>query len=248
MRLPYVVVATLVTLFAGGDTVLAAKESNQATHAVQNIHNIPVIARVLHTAVSEANVQRFLRIETTIDSENEEERALPSGVSKLAEKFKPSADKLKSLTTKLAPTTEKLTDKAMAVAVRLKPVADAFPGKLKPIADKLMPILKPLAEKLKATPSVEKLIAKLRNFAEKIKNYKVGEHTIRERYTMAKFELWFKQNKTPDDVKAMLKIGEGAIVNTKNYDLSVQYNAFYRWAQRDKEVKAAKAAAAAAAA
>ncbi|KAG2807639.1 hypothetical protein PC116_g16079 [Phytophthora cactorum] len=244
MRLPYVVVATLVTIFGGREAVLAATESNQATLALEDTPDVPVVARALNTDVS---AKRFLRIETTIeeeDSEDDEERALPSGVTKLSEKLKPTAAKPNPLASKLAPMTEKLADKSMAVAVRLKPIADTFTGKLKPIADKLMPILKPLAEKLKTAPSVNRLIAKLKTFAEKIKNYKVGEHTIGERYTMAKFELWFKQNKTPDDVKAMLKVGEGAAVNTKNYDLSVQYNAFYRWAQRDKEVKAAAAAAA----
>ncbi|KAF4028376.1 hypothetical protein GN244_ATG19946 [Phytophthora infestans] len=242
MRIPYLVAATLITLFASKNAVLAGTESNQVALAIENTPRNPVEARVLQTDVSVVNAKRLHRVEIAADSEDEEERALPSGATKLSEKLKPTTGKLKSL----VPTTEKLVDKSMAIAVRLKPITDAFTGKLKPVADKLIPIFKPIAEKLKTVSSVKNFIAKLKAFVEKIETYKVGEHTIGERYTMAKFELWFKQNKTPNDVKAMLKAGEGAVVNTKNHDLSVQYNAFYKWAQRDKEVKAAKAAAAAA--
>ncbi|KAI9986232.1 hypothetical protein PInf_025152 [Phytophthora infestans] len=227
MRIPYLVAATLITLFASKNAVLAGTESNQAALAIENTPRNPVEARVLQTDVSVVNAKRLHRVEIAADSEDEEERALPSGATKLSEKLKPTTGKLKSL----VPTTEKLVDKSMAIA---------------PVAYKLIPIYKPIAEKLKTVSSVKNFIAKLKAFVEKIETYKVGEHTIGERYTMAKFELWFKQNKTPNDVKAMLKAGEGAVVNTKNHDLSVQYNAFYKWAQRDKEVKAAKAAAAAA--
>ncbi|KAF4029878.1 hypothetical protein GN244_ATG18367 [Phytophthora infestans] len=208
MRIPYLVAATLITLFASKNAVLAGTESNQAALAIENTPRNPVEARVLQTDMKRSEPSRL------------EQPNSP-------EKLKPTTGKLKSL----VPTTEKLVDKSMAIA---------------PVAYKLIPIFKPIAEKLKTVSSVKNFIAKLKAFVEKIKTYKVGEHTIGERYTMAKFELWFKQNKTPNDVKAMLKAGEGAVVNTKNHDLSVQYNAFYKWAQRDKEVKAAKAAAAAA--
>ncbi|KAK1947557.1 hypothetical protein P3T76_001567 [Phytophthora citrophthora] len=232
MRLAYIVVVAVVTLFTGRDGVSAAADMKQVnTYQTLNVNS--------------ERTTRFLRVESTIETENEEERALPSSLTKIAEKLKPTADKVKPLTSKVAPLSEKLTDKAMAIAVRLKPIADTFSGKLKPIADKLMPILKPFADKLKTVPVVKKIVEKFKTFAEKIKNYKVGGHTLSERYTMAKFENWFKQNKSPDDVKAMLKVGEGATVNTKNYDLSIQYNAFFQWATRDKEMKAKKAAAAA---
>lgn len=230
MRLAYVVVVAVVALFASQDAVSA--EANVQLGNTLNVNS--------------ESTTRFLRVESTIEAEDEE-RALPSSLTKISEKLKPVGDKVKPLTNKVAPLTEKLTDKTMAIAVRLKPIADTFTGKLKPIADKLMPILKPFAAKLKTAPVVQKIIEKFKTFAEKIKNYKVGGHTLSERYTMAKFENWFKQNKSPDDVKTLLKVGEGTTVNTKNYDLSVQYNAFFQWATRDKEMKAKKAAAAAAA-
>ncbi|KAE8899846.1 hypothetical protein PF005_g14450 [Phytophthora fragariae] len=126
----------------------------------------------------------------------------------------------------------------MAVAVRLKLIADKFSGKLKPIADKLLPILKPLGAKLNSNAVVKRITTKLKDFVQKVKNFKIGKATVSERYTMAKFEYWFKQNKSPDDVEEMLKLGTGATVNTKNHDLWTQYSAFYRWAQRDKEMKA----------
>lgn len=164
-------------------------------------------------------------------------------MSKISEKLKPAADKLKPLSKRLTPVAEKLTDTTMAIAVKLKPIADTFAGKLKPIADKLIPILKPIVAKLNTIPLVNKIVTKLKEFVQKIKNMKVGEATVSQRYTMAKFENWFNQNKSPDDVKAMLKVGTGPTVNTKNYDLWNQYSVFYKISQREKEVKATKAAA-----
>nr|QMU24893.1 PaRXLR69 [Phytophthora agathidicida] len=247
MRLPYVVVATVATLFAGWESTLVAADSNVVK--LSSVHtdtaDVPLVARVLN--VDGGNTKRFLRIESTIDelddSELSEERAIP-GLSKVTEMLKPVADKAKPLTKKLTPMAEKLTDKTMAIAARLKPIVDAFAGKLKPIADKLMPILKPIAAKLNTYPIVQRVVTKFKEFVQKVKNLKVGEYTVSQRYTMAKFENWFKQNKSPDDVKAMLKVGTGPTVNTKNYDLWIQYTAFYRFSQREKEVKAAAAAAA----
>ncbi|KAG7380262.1 hypothetical protein PHYPSEUDO_007572 [Phytophthora pseudosyringae] len=233
MRLAYVMAATLAALFAGSNAVSAAATSNQAKVSAVETHGVPAAARVLNT-----DSNRFLRVESTIE---DEERALPSSLAKLSEKI---ANKAKPLASKLNPVVEKMTGKTMSIAVKLKPITDTFTGKLKPIATKLMPILKPIAARLNKVPIVQKLVEKFKTFAAKIKNYNVGGHTVGERYTMNKFENWFKQNKSPDDVKAMLKVGEGTSVNTKNYDLWTQYSAFYRWAQRDKEVKAAAAAGA----
>jgi hypothetical protein len=235
MRLAFVAVAAVVALFASSGAALTAVEANQPTNAVENTADVPLVARVLHV---EANYNRFLRVESTTEADGDvdEERAI-SGLSKLTEKLKPASDKLTTMAKKLTPAVEKLTDKSLAIAVRLKPIADTFTGKLKPIADKLGPILKPIAAKLNTAPSVKKLVAKFKAFVEKVKNTKVGQATLSERYTMAKFENWFRQNKSPDEIKAMLKVGTGTTVNTKNYDLWNQYSVFYNVAQREKEAK-----------
>ncbi|KAJ8576222.1 hypothetical protein ON010_g2990 [Phytophthora cinnamomi] len=242
MRLAYVVVVTVVALFAGNQVASAAADPNQSKLSALNTpDDVLHVAGVLSADVEAGNTRRFLRVETEINSAGDEERALP-GMSKISEKLKPIADKLKPVTNKLTPAAEKITDSAMAVAVRLKPIADTFSGKLKPIADKLMPILKPLGAKLNSYAVVKRITTKLKEYVQKVKNYKIGKATVKERYTMAKFEYWFKQNKSPDDVKEMLKLGTGATVNTKNHDLWAQYKAFYSWVQGDKEMKAAKAA------
>ncbi|KAH7488778.1 hypothetical protein PRIC1_007065 [Phytophthora ramorum] len=233
MRLAYVVVAAVATLFASADAVSPVADPNQSK--LFTVHT-PDVARVLNVE-DEIAKPRFLRAEGNADTDDEE-RALPASLTKLTDKLKPVAEKVKPLSKKLTPYAEKLTDKAMAAAVRLKPIADKFSGKLKPIADKLLPILKPIAAKLNTVPFINRVVKKLKEFAQKVKNTKVGEATVSQRYTMAKFELWFKQNKSPDEVKAMLKVGAGPIVNTKDYDLWNQYSVFYKISLREKETKA----------
>ncbi|OWY97920.1 RxLR effector protein [Phytophthora megakarya] len=243
MRLPFVMVVTLAALF--GKDILASADRNSAKLSVMDIPAYHFAPRELN--IGGDKTKRDLRVENTVNEfDDSEERAIP-GLNKISEKLKPTTEKFKAQSvTKIEPITEKLTDKAMATAVQLKPVVETFSGKLKPIADKLIPILKLIAAELNTVPIVQRIVAKLKAFVEKVekvKTNKIGEATVGEHYTMAKFENWFKQNKSPDDVKELLKVGTGPIVNVKDYDLWVQYSAFYKWAQRDKEIKAAKAAA-----
>ncbi|GMF44395.1 unnamed protein product [Phytophthora fragariaefolia] len=236
MRLALLVVATVVILYSGRGAATAAATPIHPTLLMTIASGASDVARVLNTDSSAENTKRILKLESSIDAEDEER--VIAGLSKVSEKLKPMADKLKPVTKKLSPIAEKATDSTMAIAVRLKPIADKFLGKLKPIADTLMPILKPLGGKLNSNAVINRVTTKLKEFVEKVKNFKIGQATLRDRYRMAKFEYWFKQKKSPDDVKEMLKVGAGPIVNTKNQDLLTQYTAFYRWAQRDKEMKA----------
>ncbi|GMF17386.1 unnamed protein product [Phytophthora lilii] len=199
-------------------------------------HNEFRLTGILSVDIDDGGVKRLLRAEATAYSDDEE-RALPASVTKLTDKLKPVADKIKPITSKLTPVAAKLTDTTMAVAVRLKPIADKFSGKLKPIADKLIPILKPIGAKLNSIAVINKVTTKFKAFVQMVKNFKIGEATIGQRYTMAKFEYWFKQKKTPDDVKVMLKIGTEPIVNAKNQDLWIQYQVFYKIAKKEKEAK-----------
>uniref|UniRef100_A0AAV1TDP6 Uncharacterized protein n=1 Tax=Peronospora matthiolae TaxID=2874970 RepID=A0AAV1TDP6_9STRA len=195
MRLAYIVVAALAAHSTCTDAVSTSINSKTVLE-----HDDPLAPREMEDDhVNSTNTKKLLRIVTAnkdLQADDEERNA-----ANVAEELKPVVMKL-SQSTFLG----KTSDVAVAAATGTKALVDKLALQYRAAISKVLKLMEPLGSKLANSPIFVKLV----ELAHMIRNIKVGDSTMGERFKAAKVKHSFKTSTGPTGVE--LKESTGPVV------------------------------------